>query len=117
MAGDLECRTRVRAITGAYQNMVIRDAVKNDVTAIAHLHAESWRSAYRGILSDDFLENHAHGDRLAAWRERFSATVQKSMFVMVAEGDKQLAGFVCVFPDEDPDFGPFLDKFNVAHHR
>ena len=94
--------------------MVIRDAVKSDVTAIAHLHAESWRSAYRGILSEDFLENHAHGDRLAAWQERFSAKAQKPMFVIVANEGKQLAGFACVFPDEDALYGSFLDNLHVA---
>src|ERR1700675_938979 len=94
--------------------MVIRDAVKSDVTAIAHLHAESWRSAYRGILADDFLENHAHRDRLAAWQARFSAKDQKPMFVILAIEGKQLAGFACVVPDEDAVFGSFLDNLHVA---
>jgi ribosomal protein S18 acetylase RimI-like enzyme len=94
--------------------MVIRDAVKSDVAAIAHLHAESWRSAYRGILADDFLENHAHGDRLAVWQERFSAKAQKPMFVIVANTGRQLAGFACVFPNEDAFFGSFVDNLHVA---
>jgi GNAT superfamily N-acetyltransferase len=98
----------------ARKNMVIRDAAKSDVSAIAHLHAESWRSAYRGILSDDYLENHAHSDRLAAWEERFSAMPPNPMFVMVAEEGTQLAGFACVFPDEDAVFGSFLDNLHVA---
>jgi ribosomal protein S18 acetylase RimI-like enzyme len=94
--------------------MVIRGATKSDVTAIAHLHAESWRSAYRGILSDDYLENHAHRDRLAIWQERFSAADPNPMFVMVADAGTQLAGFVCVFPEEDVVFGSFLDNLHVA---
>jgi ribosomal protein S18 acetylase RimI-like enzyme len=94
--------------------MVIRDATQSDVTAIAHLHAESWRSAYRGILSDDYLEKHAHGDRLAAWQERFSAVAPNPMFVLVADAGTQLAGFACVFPNEDAVFGSFLDNLHVA---
>ena len=94
--------------------MVIRDATKSDAAAIAHLHAESWRSAYRGILSDDFLENHAHRDRLAIWQERFSAPAAHPMFVMVADAATQIAGFVCVFPEEDAYFGSFLDNLHVA---
>jgi ribosomal protein S18 acetylase RimI-like enzyme len=94
--------------------MIIRDATKSDLTAIAHLHAESWRSAYRGIMSDDFLENHAHRDRLTAWQERYSAAGQKPMFVIVAEEGPKLAGFACVFPDEDVVFGSFLDNLHVA---
>jgi ribosomal protein S18 acetylase RimI-like enzyme len=102
-AGDLKCRP-----------MVIRDATERDVKAIAHLHAESWRSAYRGILSEDYLENHAHGDRLAVWQDRFSAAPSKPMFVIVADAGTQLAGFACVFPDQDTVFGSFLDNLHVA---
>jgi len=28
-----------------------------DEAAIARLHADSWRAAYRGILRDDFLDD------------------------------------------------------------
>jgi len=94
--------------------MVMRDATRSDVTAIANLHAESWRSAYGGILSYDYLENRAQDDRLAVWQERFSATALAPMFVIVAESGTQLAGFACVFPDEDAVFGSFLDNLHVA---
>ena len=42
--------------------VTLRDATKHDSAAIAHLHAESWRSAYRGILSGDYLDRHVHWD-------------------------------------------------------
>ena len=86
----------------------------SDVTAIAHLHAESWRSAYRGILSDAFLENHVHADRLAVWHERFSGMTPIPMFVIVADAGTRLAGFACVFPEEDAVFGSFLDNLHVS---
>ena len=67
-----------------------------------------------GFLSGDYLENHAHHDRLAIWEERFSAAARNPMFVMVADAGTQLAGFVCVFPEEDAVFGSFLDNLHVA---
>ena len=36
------------------------------------------------------------------------------MFVMVADIDDQLAGFVCVFPEEDAVWGSFLDNLHIA---
>jgi ribosomal protein S18 acetylase RimI-like enzyme len=92
----------------------IRDATEADVAAIARLHAESWRSAYRGVLLDDYLQNDVHRDRLAVWQQRFSKTSQRPMFVMVAEMTSVPAGFVCVFPDEDAIFGSFLDNLHVS---
>jgi GNAT superfamily N-acetyltransferase len=94
--------------------MLIREATKSDASAIAHLHAESWRSAYRGVLSDDYLEKHAHQDRMVAWQERFSETFRKPMFVLVADMTGQVAGFACVFPEEDAIYGSFLDNLHVA---
>jgi ribosomal protein S18 acetylase RimI-like enzyme len=94
--------------------MIIRDATDADVPAIAALHAESWRSTYRGILSDDYLENEVHRDRLVVWQGRFSKASEKAMFVMVAEANSTLAGFVCVFQDDDPMFGSFLDNLHVV---
>ena len=35
--------------------MQIRLATLADAEAIAHVHAESWRTAYRGALSDAYL--------------------------------------------------------------
>jgi len=94
--------------------MIFRDATRKDVSAIAELHAESWRSAYRGILSDDYLENRVHVERLSTWRVRFSEKTMKPMFVIVAEAEHGLAGFICVFPEESAVWGSFLDNLHVA---
>jgi len=94
--------------------MDIRSAVMEDVNAIADLHADSWRSTYRGILSDDYLDRRVQQERLSVWRERFSAEYSDPIFVLVADLGEELAGFVCVFPEEDPFWGSFLDNLHVA---
>jgi len=93
--------------------IIIRDARDGDVAPIAALHAESWRSGYRDILSDEYLETNVHQERLAAWQSRFSEAFQKKMFVLVSQANATLAGFVCVFPDEDAVFGSYLDNLHV----
>jgi len=93
---------------------IIREATAADAPAIAYLHAESWRSAYRGILTDYYLDNRAHEERLAVWQERFAAADAKQlMYVMVAEGGDSLVGFVCLFPEQDQTWGSFLDNLHV----
>jgi ribosomal protein S18 acetylase RimI-like enzyme len=94
--------------------MIFRDATADDAPAIAHLHAESWRSAYRGTFSDDFLENRVHEERRDAWQARFSGEDRQPFFVLMAENGGQLAGFACVFPERDPTFGSYLDNLHVA---
>jgi|SRR5579859_3432791 len=97
--------------------MILREASKRDAAAIANLHADSWRSAYRGILSDDYLANRVHAERVALWHDRFSANAAKPMFVILAETKNVVEGFACVFPYEDPIFGSFLDNLHVAPSR
>jgi GNAT superfamily N-acetyltransferase len=95
-------------------NVTLREATQLDAAAIAHLHAESWRSAYRGMLSDDYLDNRAHSERATLWQSRFSEIASKPFFAILAEAGAQLAGFACVFPREHPTFGSFLDNLHVV---
>src|SRR5215467_14688607 len=94
--------------------MIFRDATTDDSLAIAHLHAESWRSAYRGTFSDDFLESRVHQERREEWQARFSGAERDPFFVLLAESSGHLAGFACVFPDRDPLWGSYLDNLHVA---
>jgi GNAT superfamily N-acetyltransferase len=98
--------------------MRIREAAAADAPAVAHLHAESWRTAYRGILNDEFLDHQVHPERLALWTERFAeqefGTQIPKMFVLLAEQDEKPAGFASVFIEDDPIYGSLLDNLHVS---
>lgn len=96
--------------------IVLREAGEQDAAVIARLHADSWCSAYREFLSQDYLDNHAHAERAAVWMARFSSRGQNPFFAILAEMDGQPVGFVCVFPNESPVFGSFLDNLHVLPH-
>ena len=84
-----------------------------DAEAIAKLHTQSWRQTYRGILRDEYLDGTIGEERYAVWQKRFAdpAANQRSL---VAEGDNQLLGFICLFLDEDPQLGKLIDNLHVA---
>jgi GNAT superfamily N-acetyltransferase len=90
-----------------------RPAVRSDAAAIAALHAASWRCAYRGALSDEFLAGDIVADRMAVWSERFRAA-PPNQHVVVAESDKGLLGFACVFASADREWGALLDNLHVV---
>ncbi|HUK30041.1 MAG TPA: GNAT family N-acetyltransferase [Candidatus Acidoferrum sp.] len=92
----------------------VREATKDDVSAIARLHAESWQSAYRGILSDDYLKAEVFHERFAVWQDRFGSSPATPMLLLVAEIDSSIVGFACVFLDEDPTFGSLVDNLHVT---
>ncbi len=106
--------------------MNVRSAVPSDCDAIAALHAASWRSTYRNILSDDYLDRDVVDDRHDLWTARFTKFDDGKHHVAVAidDGDHHrpaptVLGFVCVLLDEEPEYGALLDNLHVApdQHR
>ena len=97
--------------------VTFREAESHDGNAISRLHAKSWRSAYRGVLSDDYLDKRVYAERALIWQQRFSQQAQKPFFAILAEVEGQLAGFACVFPEEHPNYGSFLDNLHVIPQR
>ena len=90
-----------------------RLATTADTASIAALHARSWQETYRGIMPNEFLDEDVADERLTVWQERFSETPVNRR-IIVAEAGNELAGFTCVFIDDDPVFGALLDNLHVA---
>jgi GNAT superfamily N-acetyltransferase len=91
----------------------LRAANLDDAPAVARLHADSWRAAYRGILRDEFLDGDVFANRLALWQQRLSAPARHQA-VFLAVDDGRPVGFSCVFGRSDPQWGSLLDNLHVA---
>lgn len=65
---------------------IIRPATNDDAPAIAHVQVETWRSAYRGIVADQFLDTFSEDDRTVRWTEIIQRPEQIT-FVAEDEGD------------------------------
>ena len=92
---------------------IIRLGGVGDTDAIAALHAESWRSAYQGLVPDDVLGEGLDAERLQFWRDRFAGPHPERRVVFTAMADETLAGFACALADADPLHGPLLDNLHV----
>ena len=89
-----------------------RLATPSDAEPIARLHADSWRRAYRGMYSDEFLDGDLVGERLSVWKPRLDHP-PANQYVCLAERDGSLAGFICGYADEDPKWGSLIDNLHV----
>lgn len=94
----------------------IRDAAPADRWAIAALHLASWRVAYRGILDDDYLDGRAEAEGRALWQARM-ARRDPPGFVLLAEADEALLGFVAVSRGTEPGFDVTIDNLHVDPDR
>jgi ribosomal protein S18 acetylase RimI-like enzyme len=91
---------------------MLRLARRSDAKAVAALHAASWQRAYRGILSDAYLDRGVLEDREAVWEERFEQP-SPLQHVIVTDDGGLLLGFACVYLNEDPIWGSLLDNIHV----
>lgn len=96
---------------------VIRDARPDEWAEVADLHARSWRSAYRGMMTDAYLDGPVGGERSALWRERFAAPAHPDRIVVVAEEGSRLVGLACILAGNDPAWGSLIDNLHVDPER
>jgi ribosomal protein S18 acetylase RimI-like enzyme len=92
--------------------MTYRKAKPNEAEAIATLHAQSWQVAYKGILSDAFLKDEVLDNRLKVWQNRFD-NPPNNVFICVAAEENDLKGFVCVYGNDDEQWGSLIDNLHV----
>ena len=50
---------------------VVRRATQGDATALAQVHVAAWQAAYRGVMTDAFLD----GLDVRQWAERWRQTL------------------------------------------
>lgn len=94
--------------------MTLVAAGAEDAPAIAALHVTSWRSAYKGLVPDEFLAGPVEDDRRMLWESRLSMPDASQLVLKAVDGRGTMAGFTCVLRDADPAWGPLLDNLHVT---
>ncbi len=73
--------------------MVIRPAKISDSSGIAMVNVDAWKSTYKGIISDEYLDNLSYEKREQAIRQIIN-TADDKKFIFVAENiDGRIIGF------------------------
>jgi ribosomal protein S18 acetylase RimI-like enzyme len=70
---------------------------------IAPLHAASWKTAYRGIMSDHYLDYIVDGERQAHWRRKARTVIAEDGEIFLAKLADEPVGFLCM------EGNPFAD--------
>lgn len=74
--------------------IVLREATYDDIPAIARVHVDAWKTTYRGIFSDEILNNTTYQKRENGWRKIFSGALENDQFTYVFENQSgQMIGF------------------------
>ncbi len=71
--------------------MIIREATVDDAQGIAHVHVDSWKTTYAGIVPTSFLQKLSHEKRADMWK---TIIPSETGYVTVAESlDGKIIGF------------------------
>jgi GNAT superfamily N-acetyltransferase len=94
--------------------MRIRPAHDDDAEAIASINVRAWRTAYRGLMDDRYLDSLSIEERARGWagwmRER-PPTVR----IWVAEEDGAAVGYASVGPSRDPAPEPGMGELYAIY--
>jgi GNAT superfamily N-acetyltransferase len=68
----------------------IRAATEHDAVAISHVHVQSWRTTFAGIVPEEYLATLDEAERALLWREWLIRDIQ----VYIADLDGEIVGFI-----------------------
>jgi GNAT superfamily N-acetyltransferase len=100
-----------------------RHAAPVDAASIAGVHVESWRSTYRGLLPDAFLDALSVQDRETMWRRNLEAIAaeRSSSCLLVAEVEAgEIVGFSSAGPEREkgsPFEGELYALYLLREHQ
>jgi GNAT superfamily N-acetyltransferase len=93
--------------------IITRPIVATDAATVADLHTTSWRSAYRGMLRDEYLDGDIATERRQVWAARLATPVPAN-YGFLAESAAGPAGFVYLLGGADATWGTLVDNLHVV---
>ncbi len=87
----------------------IREAAPADADALAGIHVRAWQAAYRGQLTDEYLDGLSVEDRAEQWRASLVAR-RDTWRTWVAEESGRAIGWATTGPSEDADADPLTGE-------
>ena len=76
----------------------IRPATRSDVDAIAHIHVETWRSTYAGVIPDAYLVRMDIARQRKMWRQTLHGSGRAHHVVVAELADGEVVGFASCGP-------------------
>jgi len=102
-----QCQVIIKNVINTFENLTFQKATGEDADEYTKCHTLCWQAAYKGIVSDDFLEGLTarYDERVENFRNCLTTSDSKNYCVMC---DDEMIGFL-VFgksrDDDKPDYG------------
>ena len=84
----------------------IREPLVEDAETIAAIQVAGWQTAFRGIVSDGYLDALDPATEAAGWITGITSPPSERRRIFVAELESEIVGFVTISPSRDDDLDP-----------
>lgn len=78
----------------------MRKAEADDAAAIAKVQVDSWRTTYRGIIDEGYLENLKYEDREKVW----TRAIEENPIFLLEDGSGEVVGFAIGGPERSGEY-------------
>ena len=103
-------------MTSSKPLLTLRDATVEDLALVNDIHVRSRRAAYRGQVSDEYLDATMPTASLADWQAKLPGLLAGGGRVLIAQAGGAPIGFVCaVAPDADGSV--YVNNLHAAPDR
>ena len=75
-------------------DITIRRATENDIKGITKVHVDSWKTTYKGILSDEMIEATTYESREKQWKNIFKQAIGNQYRYVAETLDGEMIGFI-----------------------
>ena len=96
----------------------VREACPIDADAIARVHIDTWRSAYRDIVPDAVLESLSYEKDANQWKRVLGGTEHRDFFYVVEDASQSVVGFASGGPalgGNDPQYSGELFTIYILY--
>lgn len=96
--------------------LIIRPAETDDAPAIAKVHVDTWRTAYRGIVPQDYLDALTVHSRIVNWVRIIERGGEDVITLVSEDGHGRIVGFASggALRHRDPRFAAEISSLYVA---
>ncbi|GCE20250.1 GNAT family N-acetyltransferase [Dictyobacter kobayashii] len=88
--------------------ITVRAATLQDVEGIARVHVDTWRTTYRGLIPDAYLDNLTYEPRQRMWNQILGTPGSQNLTFVAVDEAGQIVGFINGGPEREND--PFYQS-------
>lgn len=84
--------------------MRIREAILEDARAISKVHVDTWRSAYKDIISKEYLLSLNYNSKETLWRKNILQNKGEEYIFIAETQNSDIVGFACCGKEREGNF-------------